>query len=132
MASIPTRSPSATPPTETRTNDTLAWASENVPVIAAAMANRYATSAVASFTRLSPSRIVTTRRGTPSRWKIAVAATASGGATIAPRAKAAGQPRPGMSAWATSATAAVVVRTSPTDRRPIARRFFLKSRIEVK
>ena len=47
-------------------------------------ATRYAMSDVASLTRLSPSRIVTTRRGTPSRLKTAVAATASGGATIAP------------------------------------------------
>ena len=39
------------------------------------------------MTRLSPSRIVTIRRGTPSRRKMAVAATASGGATIAPSAK---------------------------------------------
>jgi len=53
------------------------------------------TRAVASFTRLSPSRIVTMRRGTPTRWKIAVAATASGGATIAPRAKAPAQPSAG-------------------------------------
>ena len=109
-----------------------AWASENVPVIAAAIAKRYATRAVASLTRLSPSRIVTTRRGTPSRWKIVVAATASGGATMAPSANAAAQPRPGISAWATTATMIVVVRTSPTDSRPIARRLALKSRIEVK
>ena len=110
----------------------LASASEKTPVAAAAIANRYATRAVASLTRLSPSRIVTTRRGTPSRWKIAVAATASGGATIAPRANAAGQPMPGMSVWATTATMTIVVRTRPIERRPIARRFALKSRIEVK
>ena len=48
-----------------------------------------ATSAVASLTRLSPSRIDTTRRGIPTRRAIAVAATASGGATTAPSAKAA-------------------------------------------
>ena len=52
----------------------------------------------ASLTRLSPSRIVTTLRGTPSRRKTAVAATASGGATIAPRASAAADGMPGTRA----------------------------------
>ena len=51
------------------------------------MAVRSATSAVASLTRLSPCRIVTIRRGMPTRRAIAVAATASGGATTAPSAK---------------------------------------------
>ena len=52
-------------------------------------ARRYTIRADASLMRLSPSRIVTMRRGTPRRRKIAVAATASGGATIAPRVTAA-------------------------------------------
>ena len=56
---------------------------------ARAMAVRSTTSAVASLTSDSPSRMVTTRRGRPIRRAIAVAATASGGATTAPRANAA-------------------------------------------
>ena len=53
------------------------------------MAVRRHTSAVASLTSDSPSSIVTTRRGRPIRRAMAVAATASGGATTAPRANAA-------------------------------------------
>jgi len=87
---------------------------------------------VASLISDSPSRIVTTLRGTPRRWKTLVAATASGGATIAPSANAAGQPRPGMSAWATTATTTVVNSTRPTARRPIERMFARMSRMEVK
>ena len=49
---------------------------------------RSATSAVASLSSDSPSRIVTIRRGSPIRRPIAVAATASGGATTAPIANA--------------------------------------------
>ncbi len=56
------------------------------------METRRATIAVASLTRLSPSRIVTMRRGIPTRRAIVVAATASGGATTAPRANAGAQP----------------------------------------
>src|SRR5438128_1776295 len=46
----------------------------------------------------------------------AVAATASGGATTAPSAIAAAQGIVGMSAWATTATAAVVNPTATTTR----------------
>ncbi len=60
-----------------------------------------------------------------------VAATASGGATIAPRVKAAAAPRPGTTAWATSPTATVVNRTRPIASSPIARALALKSRIGV-
>jgi hypothetical protein len=54
----------------------------------AAIAVRSVTSAVASLRRLSPSRSVTTRRGMPTRRATALAATASGGATTAPSARA--------------------------------------------
>ena len=60
-----------------------------------------------------------------------VAATASVGETIAPRTKAAAQGRPGMSACATAAIPAVVVRTRPTASRAIGRRLATKSRQEV-
>ena len=85
----PTMTPMARPPTATTTNSTPAEPTENAAVPAATTAVRYTISADASLTRLSPSRIVTIRRGTPSRRKMAVAATASGGATIAPSATAA-------------------------------------------
>ena len=63
---------------------------------------------------------------------MAVAATASGGDTIAPRTNAAGQPRPGTIACATAATPAVVASTRPTARRVMGRRFAWKSRSDVK
>ena len=50
----------------------------------AATAERNSTSAVASLTRLSPSRIVTSRGGRPSFLPSAVAATASVGLITAP------------------------------------------------
>src|SRR3712207_1900436 len=90
------------------------------------------TSADASFTRLSPSSTAITRRGTGSRDTIAVAATASGGETIAPRATATAQGSPGRRARAATATAAEVASTSPTARRVIGRMFALNSRSEVK
>ena len=57
-------------------------------------------SAVASFSRLSPSRIVTIRRGTARRAATAVAAISSGGATIAPSAMATAHGMPGIRACA--------------------------------
>ena len=70
------------------------WA--EAPRPPAAMAVRRATRAVASLSSDSPSRMVTMRRGRPMLRPIAVAATASGGATTAPRADAAGQVTAGM------------------------------------
>ena len=102
------------------------------PVTAAAIAVRYNTSADASLTRLSPSRITMTRRGTGSRDTIAAAATASGGEMIAPSATATLHGMPGISACAASATATVVASTNPIDSRPIGRRFALNSRNDVK
>ena len=89
-------------------------------------------SADASLTRLSPSRIVTTRRGTPSRRKTEVAATASGGATIAPSAKAGAHCSEGTRVPTTRPTTAVVNSTSPMASRAMGRAFALKSRICVK
>src|SRR3989304_3352870 len=86
-------------------------------------------SAVASLTRLSPSRMVTKRRGTPRRWKIAVAATASGGATSAPTTKAKAHPSTGTSACTTTATAAAVKMTRPKASSAIGRRLARDSRM---
>jgi hypothetical protein len=62
---------------------------------------------------------------------IAVAAMASVGETIAPSTRAGPQPRSGIRACATAATATVVKITSPIDSRPIARRFAFRSRTDV-
>ena len=71
------------------------------------------------------------RLGTLRRCRTEVAATASGGETIAPSTNAAGQPIAGMAAWATQATTVVVATTSPTARRTMGRRLAAKSRQEV-
>src|SRR5437762_13747291 len=89
-------------------------------------------SAVASFRRLSPSRIDTTRLGTARRWAIAVAATASGGETIAPRAAASGQDMPGTNAIAMTATTPALTATRPIASELMFFRFVLKSRIGVR
>ena len=119
------------PPVTTSTKSTPACQSENVPLTAATTATRKATSAVASLTRLSPSTITTSRRGTPSRFEIAVAAIGSVGETTAPSTKAAAQSSP-IASWATTATTTIVIRTRPTASRPIGRAFARRSRSEVK
>ena len=62
----------------------------------------------------SPSTSMPTRSGTCMRLKVAWAATGSVGATTAPSTKAAGQLRPSISAWATTATAPIVASTAPS------------------
>ena len=114
------------------TNESPASQSVNVPVTTATTAKRYATSAVPSLTRLSPSTIETTRRGTPSRRMIAVAAIGSVGETIAPSTNAADQGSSGTIACATTATATMVSSTSPTASSPTGRTFARRSRSEVK
>src|ERR671912_399124 len=99
--SQPTAKPAAIPPAAPTTNCRPASHIEKAPVTTAATATRYATMPVASLTRLSPSRIVTMRRGTPRRWATAVAAMASVGETIAPRTKAAAHGSP-VAVWTTA------------------------------
>ncbi len=99
---------------------------------AAMTASRYTVRAVASFTRLSPSKMITSRRGRFRRRAIDVAAIASGGETMAPSASAIGQPSSGTRAIATTATAIVVVITSPTASRRIGRMLRHRSRTERK
>jgi hypothetical protein len=128
----PTASPIAIPPTTSTTNRQPACQSEKVPVRTAVTANPYATRAVASLTRLSPSIRVRSRRGRPRRLAIAVAATASVGATTAPSTKATGHEVPGITAWATAATASIVARTSPIARSASGLAFRRRSRSDVK
>ena len=74
-----------------------------------------------SLTKLSPSTTETTRRGAFWRRAIAVAATGSVGATIAPSVNAAAHERPPISSWATTATAHIVASTRPIAAIEIAR-----------
>ena len=89
-------------------------------------------SAVASLIMLSPSTTVTTRRGTRSRWAIAVAAIGSVGETIAPSTTAAFHESPAIAAWATAATPNVVAITSPIASNEIGLTFSRRSRSEEK
>ena len=97
----------------------------------ATIAVRSPTSAVASFSSDSPSSTVTTRRGSPIRRAMAVAATASGGATIAPNANAAASGI-GSSQYATRPTSTIVKITRPTANRLIDFTFALTSTSEVR
>ena len=63
---------------------------------------------------------------------MALAASGSVGETIAPSANAAGQLMPSTTAWATTATATMVARTSPTADSEIARASARRSRGEEK
>ena len=103
----------------------------STPADIAAIAVRSATSAVASLSSDSPSRMVTTLRGSPMRRAMAVAATASGGATTAPIANEIGQEMSGIKACTMTPTPRVVNTTRPTDSSRIARRLALKSTSEV-
>ena len=122
--------PTRAPPPAARTKSRPTSTTVRLPA-RKAMAVRSATRAVASLSSDSPSRIVTTRRGRPIRFATAVAATASGGATTAPIAIAAAQPRPGTSHSTTAATASAVTTMSTTESRRMAPRLALKSTSEV-
>ncbi len=97
---------------------------------AAARAVRSETSAVASLTSDSPSRMDTRRRGRPIRRPTAVAATASGGATTAPIAKATAKSSPSAQRRK-SATPRAVKSTSPTERLRMTPVLLRKSTSEV-
>ena len=75
---------------------------------------------------------MTIRRGIGRRCSTASAATASGGATIAPSATAAAQGRPGIIIRVTTAMAAVVNITQPTASSRIGRRLARKARQSVR
>ena len=126
-SSQPAARPTSTPPAAPSTNSTLASISEKLPPSAAAAANLYATRAVPSLMRLSPSSTDTTRRGASWRRAIAVAAIGSVGATIAPSVNAAAHDRPSIRTCATTATAHIVASTRPTASSEIGRRSRLSS-----
>src|SRR3954454_6576309 len=88
-------------------------------------------SAVESLTSDSPSRTTTSRRGAPTRDAIAVAATASVGATIAPSVNDTAHDMPTTS-WAISATPTIVNRTQPTASIEIGFRLACRSRSDEK
>jgi hypothetical protein len=127
----PDASPIAMPPAPVNRSSAPARGRENVPDTTAASAIWYATSAAASFTRLSPSRITSISRGSFNRRVLAITATASGGDTIAPNTKQAANGSPGSNACVVRATTPIVASTSATARRVMARRLRFKSRSDV-
>src|SRR5699024_4348597 len=126
-----TTTPKKTAPTADTTKSNPTDQTVTPPAVMAAIAVRKVTRAVASLTRLSPSRIVTIRRGIPTRRAIDVAATASGGATTAPSASAAVRGT-GRIHHATRPTPMVVKTTSPTESKPIGRLLRRKSISDVR
>lgn len=131
-----TATPIAMPPTDAQAKSSTTPPKDTPPEAtpdarpAAARAVRRETRAVASLTSDSPSRIDTRRRGSPMRRPTAVAATASGGATTAPIAKATPKSRPSTHRRK-SATPSAVKSTSPTDRLRMTPRLLRKSTSEV-
>ena len=119
--SQPIASPIAVPPTAAHTNNPAASTNVRPAPAAAATNTRNSVNAVASLMRLSPPRIVITRRGSPRRRPTDSADTASGGATTAPRTSAAAKDSPGTSHHVTTPTTSAVNATSPTARNPIGR-----------
>ena len=114
----PSPAPRATPPTAARANSPRPSAIVTpvptvVVAIATASSTRKSVSAVASLSRLSPSRIVMSRRWRPRRRPIDAAATASGGATTAPSTSALASGSSGTSSHAAIPTTAVLNTTRP-------------------
>src|SRR5438132_8715650 len=120
--------PTSTLPRDTTASNGSADQAEKLPATAAATARRYTSSALASLKRLTPSRMTSSRCGGRICLSTAVAAAASGGATMAPRAIAAGQGKPGTQSLATAATAPMVAATAATARPTTARQYLFRSR----
>ncbi len=93
----------------------------------AAIAVRSITRAVASLTSPSPSRIDTSRGGSPSRFAIEVAATTSVGLMTAPRAIAAPRSRSGSSMNSTNPVTRALTTTSTTESAEMLRKLRRKS-----
>jgi hypothetical protein len=89
-------SPQPTPPTTIQTNCKAALGTSNIPVVTAMMANCMMMSDVASFSKLSPSKIVETRFGILTNLVMALALTASGGDTMPPSKNPNASVKPGI------------------------------------
>lgn len=122
----PTSSPTTMATTTASVKSPAAPQKEKAPAVAA-IAVRSRTRAVASFTRPSPSRMVSSRGGRPNRLPIEVAATASGGLITAPRAIPAARERPGRMVESTTPITTADTSTSPTDSRLLGPRLRRKS-----
>ncbi len=113
ISSQPMMKPTATPPSASSAKRTTAPSKLNAPVSAAATAKRNSTRPAASLSRLSPSSSTISRRGSATRSSTALAATASGGETIAPSVKQAAHGSAGTAQCTATPTASVVNTTAP-------------------
>ena len=95
----PTSNPIPIPRNATSVKVLVASHKLNCPVMMAASANRNTIRLDASFTRLSPSRMVTTLFGMRKSWRTVVAATASGGEIIPPSRNPNASEKPGIMAF---------------------------------
>ena len=111
----PIARPTATPPT-TASRNSPTTSSGLSSIVIAAIAALSATSAAASFKRLSPSSTVTTRRGSARRPVTEVTATVSVGAMTAANANAAAIPMAGSSNDVVNPMTTTVNATVPTER----------------
>ena len=101
------------PPNDTMKNCCTARCGVKCPVITAAKAKRNTIKLLASFTRLSPSRIVVARFGMCTPLSTEVAATASGGLMMPPSRKPKPRVKPGMSQVVKYPTTREVKNTNP-------------------
>jgi hypothetical protein len=102
-----------------------------VPDITAVRANLKTIKLEASFSKLSPSIIVTNLFGIFTSFKMDVAATASGGDMMAPNKNPNGKVKPGMTELDTKAITHDVRITIPKAKEPMTLRHFQKSFHEV-
>ncbi len=105
--------PTRIPATTTIIKSNPASSKTNLWVTTAAKAKRNTIKLAASLTRLSPSKISTTRLGILNFSSTEVAAIASGGEMIPPNKKPKAKEKPGINRWATMATAQEVKMTRP-------------------
>src|SRR5687768_14634728 len=115
-------SPMNAPMMMTRKKSPAASTNTNWLVMTAAMANRKTTNEEASFSRLSPSAILTRSRGAFTFLMMLVAEMASGGDTMPPSKNPRASVKPGINALEKMATAQEVMMTIGKAKDMITRR----------
>ena len=123
----PPSSPNATPTATVCTSSAAACPAPTDPASAASVATRRAVRPVPSLSRLSPSRMLTSRGGRLARRAEAATTTASVGARMAPSANAIATGMPAISTEVSPPMARVEIATSPTARARTGRRTDFRS-----
>ncbi len=131
MNSQPIASPMPTPPISIHPKLSTASIHMNWPVATANIANRKIINEDASLSKLSPSRMDVTRRGTFTNLRIALALTASGGETMPPNKNPIANDMPGRNILAAIATDVAVKNTTIKAKLEMIRRYFQSSFHEI-